>query len=318
MAIVPERVRVIRGNREGSYLIAQELPDGTLVLRPQHAPQEPEPQQPESETSRDAPTQRVSAPVAQDAILEIDRLTVAYGAKVAVSEVSFQIRRGEIFGLLGPNGAGKTSTLSAIEGLVNPRSGTVLLDGLDIHDHPVQTKSRMGVQLQATSFHSELTIRQIIRLYGGLYGVRLSADEIDQRLQDVGLHEEADKPFKQLSGGQQQRLALQIAIVHDPDLLLLDEPTAGLDPQSRRQLWRRIEHLRQAGGSILLTTHSMEEAQAVCDRVAIIDNGELLTAETPRDLIAKHQDDPRVREVAHGQVTLEDVFIGLTGSEIRD
>jgi ABC-2 type transport system ATP-binding protein len=323
VSTVRERVRLIRGDREETYLVAEELPDGTLVLRPEPAATAPaatapEPESPEPEIPRDVLTDEARAPVAQDAILEIEGLTVAYGAKVAVSEVSFQIRRGEIFGLLGPNGAGKTSTLSAIEGLVNPRSGTVLLDGLDVRRHPAQTKSRMGVQLQATSFQSELTIRQIIRLYGGLYGVRLSADEIERRLRDVGLHEEADKPFKQLSGGQQQRLALQIAIVHDPDLLLLDEPTAGLDPQSRRQLWGRIEHLRHEGGSILLTTHSMEEAQAVCDRVAIIDHGELLTAETPRDLIAKHQDDPRVREVAHGQVTLEDVFIGLTGSEIRD
>ena len=134
----------------------------------------------------------------------------------------------------------------------------------------------------------------------------------------IGLEAESNRLFKQLSGGQQRRLALYIAVVHEPVLLLLDEPTAGLDPQSRRQLWGRIEHLRQQGGSILLTTHSMEEAQAVCDRVAIVDHGKLLTCETPHDLIEKHMDDPRVREVAHGQVTLEDVFIGLTGSEIRD
>jgi ABC-2 type transport system ATP-binding protein len=174
------------------------------------------------------------------------------------------------------------------------------------------------VQLQATSFQAELTIQQIVRLYAGLYGVRLSVEESAGRLRAAGLGAEADRPFKQLSGGQQQRLALQIAVVHEPALLLLDEPTAGLDPQSRRQLWTRIEHLRQQGGSILLTTHSMEEAQAVCDRVAIIDRGRLLTVETPRGLIEKHKDDPRVLEVAHGSVTLEDVFIGLTGSEIRD
>jgi len=155
-------------------------------------------------------------------------------------------------------------------------------------------------------------------LYAGLYGVKLSDREITDSLQAIGLGGEAGKPFKQLSGGQQQRVALYIAVVHEPVLLLLDEPTAGLDPQSRRQLWARIEHLRQQGGSILLTTHSMEEAQAVCDRVAIIDHGTLLTTETPHDLIEKHKDDPRVREVAHGEVTLEDVFIGLTGSEIRD
>jgi ABC-2 type transport system ATP-binding protein len=208
--------------------------------------------------------------------------------------------------------------LSAIEGLIKPQSGTVTLDGIDIRRHPSQAKAKLGVQLQATSFQSQLTIRQIVNLYAGLYGVRLSAAEIAGGLREIGLEAEAHKPFKQLSGGQQQRLALYIAVVHDPVLLLLDEPTAGLDPQSRRQLWGRIEHIRQEGGSILLTTHSMEEAQAVCDRVAIIDNGALLTTETPNDLIEKHKHDPRVQAVAHGEVTLEDVFIGLTGSEIRD
>ncbi|PZR99587.1 MAG: hypothetical protein DLM70_15165 [Chloroflexi bacterium] len=132
------------------------------------------------------------------------------------------------------------------------------------------------------------------------------------------LHEAASKRFKELSGGQQQRLSLLIATIHRPPLVLLDEPTAGLDPQARRQLWDRIEVLRKAGHSILLTTHSMEEAQAVCDRVAIMDHGKILTVDTPVGLIAAHKDDPRVREVAHGEVTLEDVFIGLTGRTIRD
>ncbi|HTX30855.1 MAG TPA: ABC transporter ATP-binding protein [Solirubrobacteraceae bacterium] len=306
---MPETVRVIRGEHEETYLIAEEQGDGTLLLRPQPpapaVPPTPRPQPP----TPDAAT---------DAVLEVQGLTVAYGAKVAVSEVSFRIARGEIFGLLGPNGAGKTSTLSAVEGLLKPRTGTVLVDGMDIRRDPGPAKARMGVQLQATSFQAELTINQIIELYAGLYGVRLSDEEVTGKLRETGLGAEADKPFKQLSGGQQQRLSLQIAVIHDPVLLLLDEPTAGLDPQSRRQLWGRIEHLRQEGGSILLTTHSMEEAQAVCDRVAIIDHGTLLTAETPRNLIEKHKDDPRVRAVAHGAVTLEDVFIGLTGSEVRD
>jgi ABC-2 type transport system ATP-binding protein len=309
---VSETVRLIRGGQEETYLIAEERENGALLIEPLPSPPAA---RPESAPEVRAP---VVATNGADSILQIENLIVAYGPKVAVAEISFQIRRGEIFGLLGPNGAGKTSTLSAIEGLVKPRAGTVVLDGLDIRRQPLQAKSRMGVQLQATSFQAELTIRQIIRLYAGLYGVRLTDAEISERLRDVGLTAEADKPFKQLSGGQQQRLSLQIAVVHDPALLLLDEPTSGLDPQSRRQLWGRIEHLRQDGGSILLTTHSMEEAQAVCDRVAIIDNGKLLTAETPRDLIEKHKDDPRVRAVAHGEVTLEDVFIGLTGSEIRD
>ncbi len=255
---------------------------------------------------------------AADVILEVRDLSVAYGAKRAVDGVSLQIRRGEIFGLLGPNGAGKTSTLSAIEGLVKPQSGAVFLDGVDIRHHPSRAKAKMGVQLQATSFQSQLTINQIVRLYAGLYGVKLSDARITASLQEIGLDGEAAKPFKQLSGGQQQRLSLFVAVVHQPALLLLDEPTAGLDPQSRRQLWGRIETIRQEGGSIILTTHSMEEAEAVCDRVAIIDHGKLLTTETPKNLIEKHKDDPEVRKVAHGEVTLEDVFIGLTGTTIRE
>jgi ABC-2 type transport system ATP-binding protein len=194
----------------------------------------------------------------------------------------------------------------------------VVLDGIDVRRHPRQAKAKLGVQLQATSFQAQLTIKQIMRLYAGLYGVRLSDDQIIAGLQDIGLASEANKPFRQLSGGQQQRLSLYVAVVHEPALLLLDEPTAGLDPQSRRQLWNRIEQIRQKGGSILLTTHSMEEAEAVCDRVAIIDHGTLLTCETPHNLIEKHKDDPGVRQLAHGDVTLEDVFIGLTGSEIRE
>jgi ABC-2 type transport system ATP-binding protein len=313
-----ETVRVIRGEQAGTYVITEERDDGSLLLRPE-SPDRAAVQAngPLSSAVADRREPHVAG-ARPGTVLEVRGLAVAYGPKTAVDDVSFQIARGEIFGLLGPNGAGKTSTLSAIEGLVKPKSGTVLLDGIDIRRHPAQGKARMGVQLQATSFQSELTIEQIVRLYAGLYGVRLSDEEISDGLRVSGLDGEATKPFKQLSGGQQQRLSLYIAVVHEPLLLLLDEPTAGLDPQSRRQLWGRIEHLRQQGGSILLTTHSMEEAQAVCDRVSIIDHGVLLTTETPHDLIEKHKDDPRVRAVAHGEVTLEDVFIGLTGSEIRD
>ena len=307
MPRVAETVSVVRAGRTETYVVGEERADGSLLLFPQ----------PRVELPARRPPVPASS-VTRESVLEVDGLTVAYGLKVAVAGVSLRIGRGEIFGLLGPNGAGKTSTLSAIEGLLRPRAGSVRVDGFDIRRQPMLAKARMGVQLQATSFQPDLTISQVLRLYAGLYGVRLGPAEVHARLAEVGLQAEAGKPFSQLSGGQQQRLALQIAVVHSPALLLLDEPTSGLDPQSRRQLWSRIEQLRQAGGSILLTTPSMEEAQAVCDRVAIIDHGQLLTAETPAELIVKHRDDPRVRAVAHGEVTLEDVFIGLTGSEIRD
>jgi ABC-2 type transport system ATP-binding protein len=251
-------------------------------------------------------------------LLEVRQLTVAYGSKVAVDGVSFGIRRSEIFGLLGPNGAGKTTTLSAIEGLRKPRSGEVLLNGVDIVRQPALAKAQMGVQLQSTGFQSELTVRQVARLYAGLYGVALSDQDLDQALADIGLGRELDRTTKQISGGQQQRLSLFVAVIHSPTLLLLDEPTTGLDPQSRRHLWTRIERMRADGGSILLTTHSMEEAQAVCDRVAIIDHGRVLAIDIPANLIDQHRNDPLVRAAARGEVTLEDVFIGLTGSEIRD
>jgi ABC-2 type transport system ATP-binding protein len=264
---------------------------------------------------RSAPSPTVTDP---DAVLSVHDLTVAYGSKIAVDGISFEIRRHEIFGLLGPNGAGKTTTLSAIEGLRRPRSGGVVLNGADIVHQPALAKSQMGVQLQSTGFQSELTVRQVARLYSGLYGVVRSDEELDRALADIGLGRELDRTTKQISGGQLQRLSLFVAVIHDPMLLLLDEPTTGLDPQSRRHLWARIERIRDEGGSILLTTHSMEEAQAVCDRVAIIDHGRVLAVDTPAHLIEQHRDDPLVLAAARGPVTLEDVFIGLTGSEIRD
>lgn len=241
-----------------------------------------------------------------------------YGATHAVNDVSLEIREGEIFGLLGPNGAGKTSTLSAVEGLVRPAAGTIRIGDVDAQANPALAKSQMGVQLQATSFQSVLTIREIVKLYAGLYGLSLSKSRIGELLSDMYLDQESGKRFSQLSGGQQKRLSLLIATIHDPPLILLDEPTAGLDPQARRQLWDHIEALRKTGRSILLTTHSMEEAQAVCDRVAIMDHGQIITLDTPAGLIEKHKDDPRVRSVARGAVTLDDVFIALTGRAIRD
>jgi len=250
--------------------------------------------------------------------LDVRGLRVRYGSFIAVDAVDLTVRSGEIFGLLGPNGAGKTSALSAIEGLISPDEGSIMVGDVDARAHPLGAKALMGVQLQSTSFHADLTITEIIRLYAGLYGVQLSGAQIRDRLAEINLQQETSKRFRELSGGQQQRLSLMIATIHNPPLALLDEPTAGLDPQSRRQLWDRIERIRKEGHSILLTTHSMEEAQSVCDRIAIMDHGTILTVDTPSGLIAKHRDDPRVREVARGEVTLEDVFIGLTGREIRD
>ena len=251
-------------------------------------------------------------------VLEVEGLNVFYGTFQAVRDVSFNVKAGEIFGFLGPNGAGKTSTLSAVEGLLKPQSGEISIAGFNIRKQPLHAKANMGVQLQATSFQPELTITEIIKLYAGIYGVSLTNEKLNTILQDIKLEESATKKFGQLSGGQQQRVSLVIATIHDPVLVLLDEPTSGLDPQSRRQLWERIEAIREKGHAVLLTTHSMEEAEAVCDRIAIIDHGRVIAINTPQSLIDLHRNDPNVISVSRkGKITLEDVFIGLTGRTVR-
>ena len=251
-------------------------------------------------------------------ILNVDRLNVSYGSFHAVKDVSFHVLEGEIFGLLGPNGAGKTSTLSAVEGLLKQQSGTVTVAGYDTLKQPLHARAAMGVQLQATSFQPELTVTEILQLYAGIYGVPMSREDILIRLKEINLADAEGKRFGQLSGGQQQRVSLVISSIHNPHLVLLDEPTTGLDPQSRRQLWGRIEDIRAKGNGVLLTTHSMEEAESVCDRIGIIDHGRIIEIDTPQALIDKHLYDPEVINVSRrGRVTLEDVFIALTGSEIR-
>lgn len=251
-------------------------------------------------------------------ILEVKELNVRYGAFEAVKAVSFEVYGGEIFGLLGPNGAGKTSTLSAIEGLLKPVSGNITVAGFNTREKPLHARANMGVQLQATSFQPELTIGEIIRLFASIYGVELGEDTIQEKLAAIHLEDAVGKKIAQLSGGQQQRVSLLISTIHHPQLVLLDEPTTGLDPQSRRQLWERIEYFRNNGHAVLLTTHSMEEAEAVCDRIAIIDHGRIIAIDTPQALIEKHLHDPEVLKVVRkGKVTLEDVFIGLTGTAVR-
>ena len=251
-------------------------------------------------------------------ILTVESLSVSYGNFQAVKNVSFDVRKGEIFGLLGPNGAGKTSTLSAIEGLLKPDSGTVTVDGHNAKEKPLHARASLGVQLQSTSFQPELYVIEVLQLYAGIYGLSLSKNDIMAILKEINLEDQAQKKFGQLSGGQQQRVSLVIATIHNPVLVLLDEPTSGLDPQSRRQLWERIEAIRERGHAVLLTTHSMEEAESVCDRIAIIDHGQVIVIDTPQAIINKHRDDPDVIGVSRrGKVTLEDVFIALTGKAIR-
>jgi len=254
----------------------------------------------------------------EENILTVEGLSVNYGNFQAVQNVSFDVRKGEIFGLLGPNGAGKTSTLSAVEGLLKPGSGTITVDGYNAVEKPLHARASLGVQLQSTSFQPELHVIEVLQLYAGVYGLSLSKDDILAILRDISLEDQAFKKFGELSGGQQQRVSLVISTIHNPRLVLLDEPTTGLDPQSRRQLWERIEAIRERGHAVLLTTHSMEEAESVCDRIAIIDHGKVIAIDTPQAIIDKHRDDPEVISVSRrGKITLEDVFIGLTGKAVR-
>ena len=185
-------------------------------------------------------------------------------------------------------------------------------------DQPLYARANMGVQLQSTSFQPELNVSEIIKLYAGIHGISIPAEKMQSILEDIKLGDASMKRFGQLSGGQQQRVSLVIAMIHDPQIVLLDEPTTGLDPQSRRQLWVRMEALRSKGHAILLTTHSMEEAESVCDRIAIIDHGKIIAIDTPDQMIEKHRGLPEVIKASRrGKITLEDVFIGLTGDAVR-
>jgi ABC-2 type transport system ATP-binding protein len=215
-------------------------------------------------------------------LISVRGLVKRYGRFTAVNGVSFDVRPGEIFGLLGPNGAGKTTTLEILEGIRKADAGQAVVAGLDIRRERRAVQQRIGVQLQATTLFSELTNRELLTLYGSFYPRALAPDEL---LREVALEEKANAYPADLSGGQRQRLALALALVNDPTLVFLDEPTTGLDPQSRHGLWETVLRLRERGKTILLTTHVMDEAQTLCDRIAILDHGEIIAQDTPAGLI---------------------------------
>jgi ABC-2 type transport system ATP-binding protein len=218
-------------------------------------------------------------------VIDIEGLQVSYGAVQAVRNVNLQVRQGEIFGLLGPNGAGKTTTLSAIEGLVQPQAGRITVLGRDIRTQAREIKRRLGISLQTTAFFDSLRVWELVRFYAGLYDVMLSKAQVLDLLAGFALAEKAGARAEELSGGQQQRLALALAIANHPEIVILDEPTTGLDPQARRNVWDSIRQIRARGCTVLLTTHYMEEAQELCHRVAIIDRGEIIALDTPGGLI---------------------------------
>jgi ABC-2 type transport system ATP-binding protein len=239
-----------------------------------------------------------------------EQLRKAYGPVVAVADLSLTVQRGECFGLLGPNGAGKTTTIEILEGLLTPDAGDVAVLGLRWQTDARTLRERLGIHLQETQLAEKLTVEETLRLFRSFYPHGRTIEEL---LQIVELEGKRSSRVGKLSGGQKQRLSLACALVGNPDLLFLDEPTTGLDPQSRRQLWTLLE-FRSRGGTIVLTTHYMEEAEFLCDRVAIVDQGRIIALGTPQELIAQYGA-PRVI-THHG--TLEDVFMALTGRHLRD
>jgi ABC-2 type transport system ATP-binding protein len=247
----------------------------------------------------------------QSLAVRCDGLSKKYGDVVAVNQLSLEVRRGECFGLLGPNGAGKTTTIEILEGLLAPDAGDVDVLGLRWGRDDRELRQRLGVQLQETQLAEKLTVEETLRLFRSFYHRGRTIDEL---LQIIELEGKRRSWVGKLSGGQKQRLAVACALAGNPDLLFLDEPTTGLDPQSRRQLWGVLQQFRAQGGTILLTTHYMDEAETLCDRVAIVDEGRVITIGTPRELIASLAA-PKV--VVH-QGTLEDVFMSLTGKHLRD
>ncbi len=248
-------------------------------------------------------------------VLYVKNLKKAYGDFVAVKGVSFSVDSGEVFGILGPNGAGKTSTLEMIEGLRSIDSGTVTVAGIDVSKDPASVKKIIGVQLQSSSFFANLNLLELLKLFRDLYGADSDPMEL---LREVNLEDKAKAEVKNLSGGQKQRFSIAAALVNSPTVLFLDEPTTGLDPQARRNLWDLVHQIRQKGTTIVLTTHYMEEAEVLCKRVAIMDEGKLIALDTPNALkkaLIGRGFKPHKTVIP---ATLEDVFIDLTGRELRD
>jgi ABC-2 type transport system ATP-binding protein len=248
-------------------------------------------------------------------IITVKKLRKVYDGKAVVDDISFEVKTGEIFGILGPNGAGKTTTLEMIEALRPIDGGRVVLDGIDVADKPAQIKEIIGIQLQSTNFFDKLTLREQLAMFDSLYGTTADPDKL---LADVQLTEKAKSFVEQLSGGQRQRFSIAAALVNQPKVLFLDEPTTGLDPQARRNLWELIAGIKKQGITVVLTTHYMDEAELLCDRLAIMDNGKIVTIDTPRRLVKQLLDRGFTKEQKVEQANLEDVFIDLTGKAIRD
>jgi ABC-2 type transport system ATP-binding protein len=248
-------------------------------------------------------------------ILEVKNLTKKYGKKTVVKQISFQVKEGEIFGILGPNGAGKTTTLEMLEALRPIDGGSATLDGLDVATKPDAIKALIGVQPQTPAFEEKTKLTEIIEFFAAAYGEKVDARKF---LKDVDLLEKANSYPEQLSGGQRQRFSIATALVHGPKVFFLDEPTTGLDPQARRNLWDLVKNVRDRGVTVIMTTHYMDEAELLCDRVAVMDKGKIIALDTPNNLIKSLIKKGFKKEQHVEQANLEDVFIDLTGKALRD
>ncbi|WP_407270403.1 ABC transporter ATP-binding protein [Radiobacillus sp. PE A8.2] len=224
-------------------------------------------------------------------MIEVNGLSKSYGELTAVNEVTFHVNTGEVFGLLGPNGAGKTTTIEMLVGLRKPDQGTAILSGYDVRMQLNQVKEVIGIQLQSTSLFELLTVQEIMEMYASFYPRSIS---IPDTIEDMLLTDKKNTRIKALSGGQKQRLAIALAIIHDPNIIFLDEPTTGLDPQARRTLWDIIENLKARGKTIVLSTHYMDEAHILCDRIGIMDQGDLIALDTPSNLVKKLQSESAI------------------------
>ena len=248
-------------------------------------------------------------------IVSVRDLRKSYGQIKAVDGVSFDVEEREVFGLLGPNGAGKTTTVEILEGLRSADDGTAMVAGVDVRKDPNGVKERIGVQLQESAFPENFLAREIVDLFALFYGKRVDAMAL---LRSVGLEDKAKQKQEKLSGGQRQRLSIAVALVNEPRVLFLDEPTTGLDPQARRNLWELVRAIRARGTTVFLTTHYLDEAEALCDRVAIMDGGHIVALDSPPALIASLLKRGFSKPIVQQQANLDDVFLDLTGHALRE
>jgi ABC-2 type transport system ATP-binding protein len=248
-------------------------------------------------------------------IIVVKNLIKKYKDFTAVNDISFSVKQGEFFGILGPNGAGKTTTLEIMETLKPLTRGHVLIDGYDVTKHPWEVKRRIGVQLQSSAFYPELNLLELLDMFAAMYDVKIDAMDM---LKEVELEDKAKNYVKQLSGGQKQRFSIVSTLINQPKVIFLDEPTTGLDPQARIHLWDMVQKINKSGVTIVLTTHYMDEAEQLCNRIAVMDHGKILKIGTPQTFIQDLLKTGFKKEMKPEPANLEDVFINLTGRQLRE